>query len=61
MLLVLTVMGNAKGSARMTGDGTATHAFSFLSLNQLRFYQLSCPGMLQDLHCKVSSGAAFCL
>ena len=52
---------NAKASARRTSDGTATHAFSFLSLNQLRSYQLSCPGKLQDLNWKVSSGATFYL
>ena len=61
VLLVMTVMGNAKASARRTSDGTATHAFSFLSLNQLRSYQLSCPGKLQDLNWKVSSGATFYL
>ena len=29
-LLVLTVMGNAKASARGTGNSTATHAFFIL-------------------------------
>lgn len=37
-LLVLAVMGNAKASSCGTGDGTATHAFSFTALHVFLFY-----------------------
>lgn len=36
-LLVLAVMGNAKASSCGTGDGTATHAFSFSAFTRILF------------------------
>ena len=53
-LLVLTVMGNAKASARGTGDSTATHAF-FVYAKTITLILIPCLGMLQVRFVKVKA------